>query len=529
MKKVCKLITVLFVMSILLSVLSGCAAQDKMELLNAFEKTAGIHSYENHSSFEVQNVSLSSTMEEAAAIEPLVSMLNGVKMDMHQKVSQNHEQTIMKAQMDMAFTIEGTTEHTTMWLDYDLTKKPPVIKSIAKLPASALGTIPGTENGEMYMVMNNTLPEEAGDFPLDEYKESLESVRSFQTEILNMIKQYAIDKDPNFVVVTQLPDRTVNGEKLKVYQLKLTNASLKALMKYMAAEMPQDESTKELIKEFIMTTIFMTEGTEAGMDLSDTFEKFRDGTSTFSQDLNKTLEALDDVTMLGDQGIVIDYLINGQGYIVGQTGIIDLYMSTQQVDDALEKLSPNGDFPESNKHEFLEATATLSLKVSSETSRINENITIEYPVLTPENTLDFNDMEDFAAVSAKAVRQQASVRKSPASPESIQASSKAKEERIKPIVIGKHVILPLEPVCKSLGITYKKGKDNSYSIVYNKKTIRFTSSSNEITINNAPASLSLPVMDIENRLFVPQEFVERYLSANVVLNESDKTVTIIKK
>ena len=265
------------------------------------------------------------------------------------------------------------------------------------------------------------------------------------------------------------------------------------------------------------------------MDLSDTFEKFRDGTSTFSQDLNKTLEALDEITMLGDQGIVIDYLINNQGYIVGQTGVIDLYMSTQQVDDVLEKLSPTGDYPASNQHEYLEATATLSLKVSSETSRINENIIIDFPKLTPGNTIDFNDMGDFAAASAKVIRQQVSSSKSPSASKSIPASSKASQDSIKPIVIGKHVILPLEPVCKSLGITYKKDKDNSYSIVHTKKTIRFTSSSNEITVNNAPASLSLPVMDIDNRLFVPQEFVERYLGAGIVLNESDKTVTILKK
>lgn len=528
MKKIYKSAAVLFIMSMLLSWLTGCAAQDKMELLNAFEKTADIHSYENHSSFEIQNVTLNSTIEEAAAIEPLVSMLNGLKMDMHQKVSQNNEKTTMKAQLDMAVTFLGTTENTSIWMDYDSTKTPPGIRSIIKLPASAVGIIPGTEEGKEYLVMDESLLEEAEDLTPLAYTESLESAKSLQTQILNLIKQYAIDKDPNFVVVSQLPDRIINAEKHKVYQLKLTDTSLKSLLKYISTEVPQDDNTKEILKEFIMTTILMTEGTEAGMDLYDTFEKFRDGSTTFSQDLNKTLETFDDITMLGNQGIVIDYLVNSQGYIVSQNGLIDLYMNTQQVDDALEKLSPTGNYPASNQSEFLSATATFGLRFSSETSRINENITIEFPTLTPENSFNFNDIGDLAIASAKALRQQ-SGRNIPTAPKSLQVSNNVIKYNIKPIIVGKHVILPLEQVCKNLGVTYKKNKNGSYRINSGKKTIQFTINSNEITINKASATLSLPVMMIENRLFVPQEFVEHYLGASIMLNKKDHTAAVIKK
>lgn len=529
MKKICKSLAVLLVLSMLLSVLTACAAQDKLELLNAIEKTTEIRSYENHSSFEIENVSLNSNIAETAMVEPFVSMLNGLKMDMHQKVSQNNEQTIVKAQMDMSVTLEGTTEQTSIWLDYDYTKTPPDMKTIIKIPASAIGIIPGTEEGKEYLVMDESLFEDASKLAPEAYTESLESAKSFQTQLLNLIKQYAIEKDPNFVAVTQLPDRTINGEKHKVYQLKLTDNSLKALMKHISSAMPQDESTKEMLKEFIMTTIMMTEGTEAGKDLSDTFEKFRDGTTNFSQDLNATLETFDNITMLGDQGIVIDYLINSQGYVVSQTGVIDLFMNTQQVDDALEKLSPTGDYPESNRNEFLEATATFGLRFSSETSKINENITIEFPALTPENSINFNDLGDFAQAGGKALRQQAVAKKTPTSPKSVIVSAKAIEHNVKPIIIGKHVVLPLDQVCKSLGVTYKKGKNDSYSIAVGKKTIRFTSNSNEITVNNAPAMLSLPVMKIEDRLFVPQDFVESYLDATVAINKKDNTAAIIKK
>jgi hypothetical protein len=529
MKKICKSAAVLFLISMLLGWLTGCAAQDKMELLDAFEKTADIASYENHSSIEIQDVTLNSTIDEVAMVEPLVSMLNGFKMDMHQKVSQKNEKTIMKAQLDMSVTLQGTTENTSIWMDYDSTKTPPEIKSIIKLPASAIGIIPGTEDGKEYLVMNESLLEEAEDLAPLAYTESLESAKSLQTQILNLIKQYAIDKDPNFVVVTQLPDRTINSERHKVYQLKLTDSSLKSLLKYISTAVPQDDGTKEKLKEFIMTTIFMTQGTEAGMDLEATFEKFRDGKTTFSQDLNKTLEAFDDITMLGNQGIVIDYVINNQGYIVRQNGLIDLYMNTQQVDDALEKLSPTGNYPESNKSEFLEATATFGLRFDSETSRINENIIIEFPTLTPENSINFNDIGDFAAASAKNIKQQASSKKTPSTPKSIQVISNAIEYNIKPIILGKHVVLPLEQVCKNLEITYKKNKDGSYNITSGQKTIRFTSNSNEITVNKAHVTLSLPVMNIENRLFVPKEFIERYLAANVMLNNKDNTAAVIKK
>ncbi|MDF2592133.1 MAG: hypothetical protein K0S75_1599 [Clostridia bacterium] len=529
MKKLCKSAVLMFLISMLLSTLTGCAAQDKLELLNAFEKTADIRSYENRSSFEIQKVTLQSTIEEAAIIEPFVDMLNGLKMDMDQKISQNNEKTALKAQIDMAVTILGTTEQTSMWMDYDSTKTPLRMKGIIKIPASAVGMIPGTDAGKEYLVMDESISEDTGVLTPDAYTESLESAQGFQSQLLNLIKQYAIDRDPNFVVVTQLPDRTINGEKHKVYQLKLTDSSLKSLLKYISAEIPQDEGTKEMIKEFILTMMMMTEGTEAGADLSDTFEKFRDGSTTFSQDLSKTLEALDDVKMLGSQGIVIDFWVNSQGYIVRQDGIIDLFMSTQQVDNALEKLSPSGNYPESNKSEFINATATLSLKFSSETSRINEAITIEFPALTPENSVNLNEIGDFDTGSAKTLKKQAGSKNTIAAPKSIQASSNAVKYDITPIIIGNHIVLPLEPVCKNLGITYKKNKDGSYSITYGKKTVRFSKGSNKITVNKASATLSLPVSIIENRLFVPQEFVERYLGGRIILNRNDKTAAVIRK
>ena len=524
MKIVFKSVVVLFAMSTLLSGLTGCAAQNKMELLNAFEKTADIRSYENHSSFELQNVTLNSTMEEAALVEPFVSMLNGLKMDMHQKVSQNNEQTILKAQVDMAVTLQGTTEATSIWMDYNFTKTAPRMRGIIKIPASVVGMLPGTDAGKEYLVMDESLLEEAGDLTPEAYTESLESAKNFQTQMLNLIKQYAIDKDPNFVVITQLRDRTVNGEKHKIYQLKLSDTSLKALLKYIAAEVPQDDNTKETLKEFILTALMMTGGTEFGMDLEDTFEKFRDGTTTFSEDLNKTLEAFDGIRMLGDKGIVIDYAVNSQGYIVSQNGIFDLYMNTQQVDDALENLSPTGN-PASNKSEFLNATATFGLRFNSETSRINENIIIEFPKLTPKNSINMNDISDLAIANAKSLKQQAVS----AAPKSMLVSNNSTKYNIKPIIIGKYVMLPLEQVCKNLGVTYKKNKDGSFSIIYGNKTIKFTNGSNEITVNKASAFLSLPVMKIENRLLVPKEFIERYLDASIMLNKKDNTASVMKK
>lgn len=531
MKKTFKLMSVIFIISLLFTGLTGCAAQDKLELLNAIEKTNEIRSFENRSSFAIEDVTLNSNIEEAALVEPFLDMFKGLKMDMTQKVSQNNEQTILKAQVDMALTLMDVTEHASIWMDYDFTLTPPRMRNILKLPPSAVGLLPETEEGVEYIEMDEGQMEEVPGMDLSTYTETLNSAKVLQTELLNLIKQYAIEKDPNFVIVTQLPDRTLNGENHKVYQLKLTDSSLKELLKFIAADMPQDEETKEMLKEFLMTTMLMAEGTEAGWDFNDTFDKFRDGTTSFREDLNAALDVLDGVTMLGDQGIIIDYLINSQGYIVSENGIIQLYMNTQQVDDALEKLSPSGEYPESNEHEFLKAEATLDLRFSSETSRINENITIEYPTLTPANSINFNDVSDLAKTSAKAIQKQVADRKAAVAAESkaVLVNSSTQKYSIKPITIGKNVILPFDQVCKALGLTYKKGKDGNYSISYGKKTIRFTSNSNEITVNNASAVLSLPVMNIENRLFVPQEFVERYLGGNIILNTEDQTAIVIKK
>lgn len=169
----------------------------------------------------------------------------------------------------------------------------------------------------------------------------------------------------------------------------------------------------------------------------------------------------------------------------------------------------------------------MTLNFKSEISRINENIAIEFPTITPENSIDFSNIDELACTNTKALKQQTNNRT--ALYREIAASTNSTKYSIKTIKVGKHIILPLDKICKNLGITYRKIYNDTYSIKLGKKTIRFTNCSNEIEINNATAVLSLPIMNIENQLYVPSDFIERYLNANVVIKKSDSKAAIIKK
>lgn len=101
-------------------------------------------------------------------------------------------------------------------------------------------------------------------------------------------------------------------------------------------------------------------------------------------------------------------------------------------------------------------------------------------------------------------------------------------ESLSTVKLGNKTFLPLEPVSKVLGLKLEAQKNGEFALSTDEGIIRGKAGSTEVIVNDKKQYLPLPVMKIENRLFVPDQFVKQCLNAAIYYNEKNLEL-IIKK
>ncbi|HWR62256.1 MAG TPA: copper amine oxidase N-terminal domain-containing protein, partial [Clostridia bacterium] len=498
------------------SSLTGCDAGDKLELLNALEKSANMNSWESSSQVRFTNVTFDTNIEDMLPLQLFVPLLDNLSFEARQKVKQSTDRSSIKMRSDISIVSSGLSEQTSIWADYDFERQPPAAKQVIKLPASIAASLPEDLSGKEYFVMDQRdLPSGEAINPQD-YTEMLESMKNFQSDLVQLLKEHALNKDPGFVVIKQLKDQIVNGEKMSMYQLKLDDKSFKTVLKYALSIFSENEQAKNLIGEFISMMSSIAEGTEAGLDIAMAYSALTDGDARLKDEVDLIAAALEDVTMLGSRGIEMNFLINGDGYIVNQNGVFDLYINSQQVEDAFEELA--GDTAYDGK-EIYSFSFGMAMEFNTDTNSINQNISIDFPVITEENSFDFNDFAGIAPSFGQNMLNMGS--------RSVRLDfSSTSAEQVYPVKLGNNTFIPLEPISKKLGLKLEIKKNGEFALTTDKGIIKGKAGSTGISIDDRRQYLPLPVMKIENQLFVPDQFVRQCLNKGIYFDEKTKTLII---
>lgn len=498
--------------------LTGCNVTDKLELVEALEKSAKMTSWESFTQMRFTNVAFDPNIEDLVLFQIFVPMLDGMSFEINQKANQNPQGTKLLLQTDSKGTISDITESTTHWISIDLEQRPPQSRQIIKLPEYLTASLPEDLAGKEYFVLDEKDLSETGQVDPQEYEEIMQSVNDFQTNLIKLLEEHALNKDPDFVVVNQLEDKFINGERFSTYQVKLDNKSLKIILKYVLSELSEDEETKDIIKELIVAASTMAEGTEAGDDLNLALETLTNGDKRLKDEVDSIMSALDGVTMLGSRGIELNYLIDSDGYIVNQNGVFDFYMDSQEVEDAFEKLGEEG----YDGKEMYNFTFGITVEFNTDISNINQQVNIQLPVITEENSFDFYDFAGIApSFGRKLVKQGTN---------SIMLDfSNKSAEKVFPVKLGDKTFIPLEPVSKKLGLKLTKQKNGEFILETDSGKIRGKAGSTEVMINDRKQYLPLPVMKIENQLFVPDQFVTKCMTNGMYYNAKTQELIIQKR
>ena len=88
--------------------------------------------------------------------------------------------------------------------------------------------------------------------------------KDFQPKITNFFKDYQKDFKPEVEVVKYRGQKTVNGEALSIYELKLNDESFKDFIKYTVNYTLDNKDAIEFVKEYMNAVIDMVEIPEKG-------------------------------------------------------------------------------------------------------------------------------------------------------------------------------------------------------------------------------------------------------------------------
>jgi hypothetical protein len=363
-----------------------------MKLYSAFDKAQEVTSMESDTDIAFTLNTIGFSQEDQNSMQMVQQMLKDSKIKLHQKMLQNEEKTIAKAKVDADVTFGGMTMNTQVWVDTDLSGKTPKIVEVIKLPPMAMAAAPEFQNKE-YIVYNFNEMMDMNQSEDVDFSKLMNSSKELQPKLTKFLRDYMKQFNAKLDMVTYKGEQSVDGKNVAIYELKLDDSALKKLVRYSTNNFLENEAGLRFMKDYMDTAVAMTEVTDteketAKEELQEGFEEFKNNIPQMKEKINLFMDAFDDVKILGDNGIVIEYMINEDGYIVNEKGAIDLNIDLAAMQKAFNKLDKN----KVNSLPQKTGVFKIALNFNSKIYNINQNIEIEKPVLTIENTLYFSDM-----------------------------------------------------------------------------------------------------------------------------------------
>ncbi len=395
MKKAVVLVMVL----VLALSFTGCTGAEK-NLYNALQKSNEVSSMEGDTKlvFSLEGENLPKEQQEE--IQQAINMMNGAEINMYQKTIQNEEKTAsksyVKTDIKMGNILNTNTE---VWAEADLSSDTPKLKEIIKMPSEVMNSIAQGNKDKKFIVYDIGDVLNTGDENVDLNK-LINFGKEIQPELLNSLQKYYDEFDPDVELATFKGTRTVNGKSLYIYNVKLDDASFKKLVRYIGNSYLDNEEMVEFTQKYI-------EGINKAVGVQDkalSKEKLnmevigkadgpteitvKENVPEIKKQFNDFMDKIENLKILGDNGLVVEYGVNSQGYIVHQVGKLDLNIDI----GAIEKIANNGEASQAIPSDQNSPVLKLRVDFSTKTYNINKNMEINIPDVNSDNSLTFKDL-----------------------------------------------------------------------------------------------------------------------------------------
>lgn len=391
-KKVTALIVVVCMMIVLLS---GCtSAPEGKALYDAMVKSQSIKSSQNDMQFTFRLDAAGLNEQEEMGFAQAKAMLNGAKFLMNTKQMSNADNTVTKAWSDINMELGGILMNMGVWVGMDLNSNPPKLMEIIKLPAMLTAMDPAMA-GKEYMVMDfdelvNITKTETDTQSID-YVDTIRLTKELQAKAETFLSKYLAQYEPGFKYISDAGTRDIEtpegAVKAHIYQIKLDDKAAKKLIRYTINNFADNKDAMEFTVEYIkfLQKYAVPASGEINpiAELDKLMADFEKEKPVMLAAFNKTMDEIDNIQLFGEKGISLEYAIDENGYIISQSGSIDL---------AVDPAKFNNLGSVKNGESEGGSVYYIGFDFNILTYNINKDLTIEFPTVSPENSIDFNDM-----------------------------------------------------------------------------------------------------------------------------------------
>ncbi len=395
MKNFKKITALVISMVMVVSLLTGCtSAVEGKALYDAMVKSQSIRTSQSDMQLTLRLDATGLSEQEQLSFQQAKAMANGAKLYMNMRQSTNADNTAAKAQAAVNMNMAGMAIDMGVWVDMDLNGNPPRLKEIIKLPAIMTASDPSMA-GKEYMVMDLSemfkTPAVIGQQPSLDYTETLKLTKELQEKSLTFMGKYLAQYNPGFKFITDAgtkdiitPERTV---KAHVYQVKLDDKAAKKLIRYTVNNFANNKDAMEFAIEYVKLIgkySVPTAGTQSPtVELDKMMTDFEKEKPALLAEFNKSMDQLEGIQVFGEKGITLEYAIDESGYLVSQSGSVDFIIDAAKL-SSVESLKDS---------EYTAAGIyNVGFDFSMLTYNINKALVIEMPVVTPQNSINYNDM-----------------------------------------------------------------------------------------------------------------------------------------
>jgi hypothetical protein len=372
MKKVKQLALLGVGLIISTSLFAGCQT-DGLGLLTAFEKSQTITSSESQTNISVNVSATNLSQEEHQSLDSLLPFNTNISVDT--KMNENQAKTASQTQEDINLNLGITQISTSLWSNEDFTGDKPVIQEIIKIPQVLNNYLPPALHGKDYLVLNAADISSDQATPQIDYKKLLSFTTEFQPKLLDFIGKYAKQFNPKITYINK-------SQQGNVYELQLNDASLKSLIRYTLNNLAENTDAIRFVTDYlsdIQSVYGIADTTQLKTLAANSPEELAS--------LNKTLDSLNSVQILGSDGIKIDYTVNNQGYIVNEDGNAQFLVNLPTI----IKLA-NTQEPGISSATDPTGIYTINLGFNTDITNINENMPITFPQVNATNSANYNDL-----------------------------------------------------------------------------------------------------------------------------------------
>lgn len=396
MKKRMKKITALMVtMCVVMGLLSGCtSAAEGKALYDAMMKSQSVKSQQIDMTYALRLDATGLSEQDQAAFTQMKTMLNGAKFLMNMKQKTNADNTAVQAQADVNMDMAGMSMDMGVWVDMDLNSSPAKLKEIVKLPPILTGMDPSMA-GKEYMVMDfsellNTAAT-ADQAPSLNAANTVKLTKELQTKMTAFMGKYLLQYDPGFKFITDAGVRDVTTPqgtvKAHIYQIKLDDKGAKQLVRYTVNNLANNKDAMNFVVEYMKLIQTFAPSASGENSPAAEYEKFIADFEKEKPELlakfNKSMDEIENIKLIGDKGILLEYAIDENGYIISQSGSMDFIIDAAKLGSlqGLEDSKP-----------VSAGVYNVGFDFSMLMYNINKDFTIEMPAVTPTNSINYSDM-----------------------------------------------------------------------------------------------------------------------------------------